>query len=97
MGMSSNAAEYRAKALACEERARNETHYVAKLQYHEQARQWCSLADQLERLDAERTRKRDCAASEILSREVTPAVQPTAKSAVPSASRPRPVGGVETA
>jgi hypothetical protein len=68
MGMSSNVAEYRAKALACEERARNETHYVAKLQYHEQARQWCALAAQLERLDAEQARKRDCAASATPSR-----------------------------
>jgi hypothetical protein len=60
MGKSSNAAEYRAKALACEERARNEPLYVVKLQYNELARQWCSLAVQLERLEAEQARKQDC-------------------------------------
>lgn len=61
MGMPPNAAEYRAKGLACEERARKETHYVVKLQYQELARQWCTLAAQLERLDAEQARMRDCA------------------------------------
>jgi len=43
----------RAKALECDGRAGVTNSYEAKIQYHEMAQQWRSMAQQLERLHAE--------------------------------------------
>jgi len=51
--------EYRAKALACDDRARTATLYDVRLQFEELARQWRSMAKQQERLFAEHGGKRD--------------------------------------
>jgi hypothetical protein len=43
----------RAKALECDWRAGGANSYEAKIQYHDMAQQWRSMAQHLERLHAE--------------------------------------------
>jgi hypothetical protein len=53
------AQDCRAKAVECERRAASTNYFELKVQSHELAKQWRSLADQAERRAAEQTGEND--------------------------------------